>query len=398
MNHRLLPLLLGAALAGCSSGTFINDVSFLKSHTEVVILGEPGGSAQVAICPQLQGRVMTSTATGAGGISYGWINRELIASGERRLHINAYGGEDRFWMGPEGGQYSLFFAKGAPFDLAHWQTPAPIDSEPFELARRRPDSATLKKHLRLVNASGTTFEIELQREIRVLGPDDAGRILGVTTGLRVQWVGYESRNRVLNTGDREWTKETGMPSVWILGMFNPSPGTTVVIPFHDGPVEKLGPIVNDAYFGKVPADRLKVGDGVLFFKGDGQHRSKIGLSPRRSKGLMGSYDAENETLTIVQFSQPAGALDYVNSMWEQQARPFEGDAINSYNDGPAAPGAAPLGPFYELESSSPALNLKPGFPHQHVHRTFHFEGPESDLDAIARRTLGVGLEAIRKAF
>ncbi len=398
MSHRLLPLLLGAALAGCTSGTFMDDVSFLKSHTEVVILGEPGGSAQVAICPQLQGRVMTSTATGGGGVGYGWINRELIASGERRLHINAYGGEDRFWMGPEGGQYSLFFAKGAPFDLAHWQTPAPIDSEPFELARRRPDSATLKKHMRLVNASGTTFEIELQREIRVLGPDDAGRILGVTTGLHVQWVGYESRNRVLNTGDREWTKETGMPSVWILGMFYPSAGTTVVIPFHDGPVEKLGPVVNDAYFGKVPADRLKVGDGVLFFKGDGQFRSKIGISPRRSKGLMGSYDAENETLTIVQFSQPAGALDYVNSMWEQQVRPFDGDAINSYNDGEASPGAAPLGSFYELESSSPALNLKPGFPYQHVHRTFHFEGPESDLDAIARRTLGVGLDAIRKAF
>jgi len=33
---------------------------------------------------------------------YGWINRELVASGKRQKHINAFGGEDRFWLaGPE---------------------------------------------------------------------------------------------------------------------------------------------------------------------------------------------------------------------------------------------------------------------------------------------------------
>jgi hypothetical protein len=26
-------------------------------------------------------------------------------------HINVFGGEDRFWLGPEGGQFSIFFAK-----------------------------------------------------------------------------------------------------------------------------------------------------------------------------------------------------------------------------------------------------------------------------------------------
>ena len=33
----------------------------------------------------------------------------------------------RFWLGPEGGQYSLYFKPGDPFDLAHWQVPEPID-------------------------------------------------------------------------------------------------------------------------------------------------------------------------------------------------------------------------------------------------------------------------------
>ena len=39
----------------------------------------------------------------------GWLNREAIASGERKEHINVFGGEDRFWLGPEGGQFSIFF-------------------------------------------------------------------------------------------------------------------------------------------------------------------------------------------------------------------------------------------------------------------------------------------------
>jgi hypothetical protein len=103
-------------------------------------------------------------------------------------------------------------------------------------------------------------------------------------------------------------------------------------------------------------------------------------------------------LTIVTFTRPAGSERYVNSMWEVQKEPFAGDVINSYNDGPPAPGKPPLGPFYELETSSPALTLKPGETYTHVHRTFHFTGPEADLDAIARATLGVSLEAINNAF
>ena len=82
------------------------------------------GKAKVALVPAWQGRVMTSTMGGDTGPSFGWINRELIASGKILPHMNAFGGEDRFWLGPEGGQFSIFFAKGVPFDLEHWFTPA----------------------------------------------------------------------------------------------------------------------------------------------------------------------------------------------------------------------------------------------------------------------------------
>ena len=103
-------------------------------------------------------------------------------------------------------------------------------------------------------------------------------------------------------------------------------------------------------------------------------------------------------LTIVGFDLPAGAGDYVNSMWEIQKQPFAGDVVNSYNDGPPAPGAKPLGPFYELETSSPAAALLPGRePHP---RAPHDppRGRAAALDAVARRVLGVGLQEIRTAL
>ena len=114
--------------------------------------------------------------------------------------------------------------------------------------------------------------------------------------------------------------------------------------------------------------------------------------------FLGSYDAANQVLTIVQLSIPPNARDYVNSMWKIQDDPFAGDVVNSYNDGPASPGAKPLGPFYELESSSPAADLRPGETLAHVHTTIHLQGPEKALEAIARSVFGVGLKEIEAAF
>src|SRR5205085_1217971 len=173
---------------------------------------------------------------------------------------------------------------------------------------------------------------------------------------------------------------------------------TIALPFVSGTESTLGPAVNDAYFGKVPADRLIVKPSVVLFRGDGQYRSKIGLSPARAAATAGSYDALGHTLTLVQYTRPADSTRYVNSMWEIQREPYKGDVVNSYNDGPPEAGKPPLGPFYELETSSPALNLSPGEHYTHVHRTFHLVGPELELDRISRATLKVSLGGLPDAF
>jgi hypothetical protein len=398
-------LLLAALAAGCAKapkeaamGTpFKDDLEFLRANTKVLVLSDPAGQAMIALNPDLQGRVMTSTAAGPEGTSFGWMNRELLASKVNNPHMNAFGGEDRFWLGPEGGQFSIFFKKGEPFDLEHWFTPPPVNEGGYEIAVRSDRSVTFTKRMTLENYSGTVFEVEATRRVFLAG---AGFLesLGISLPAGVRMVGFGSDNEVKNVGTKPWTKDTGLLSIWILGMFNPSPETTIVVPFEPGPEGERGTVVNDAYFGKVPADRLIVADNVLFFKGDGLFRSKIGLSPRRAKNILGSYDAAGKTLTLALFLRPSGAMEYVNSMWEIQKEPFGGDVVNSYNDGPASPGAKPLGPFYELETSSPALALGPGESGSHRHMTFHFQGEEKDLDPIARKALGVGLDAIKSAF
>ena len=402
----LLAVCLGAAGCGAAdqpvapppTGPFASDLAFLRQHTELVLLTDASGTAQVAVAPAYQGRVMTSTTGGNDAPSFGWIGRAAIASGERQPHINVFGGEDRFWLGPEGGQYSLYFKSGDPFDLDHWQVPEAIDWGTWDVASQSASVVTFRKRLSLVNYSGTKMEIDVDRTVRLLSGSDVTTQLGESAGGAVRTVAFESSNTVTNVGRTQWQPSSGLVSTWILGMFTPSPETTIALPFATGPESTLGPAVNDTYFGKVPGDRLRVGDSVIFFKGDGQYRSKIGLSPSRARAIAGSYDAAGHVLTLVQYTRPADALRYVNSMWEIQREPYKGDVINSYNDGPPAPGRPPLGPFYELETSSPALSLSPGEHYTHVHRTFHLVGPEADLDRIARATLKVGLAELANAF
>lgn len=388
-----------------AEGGFADDVTFMKKHTEVVLLND--GDAAVAVAPAYQGRVMTSSYDRKAGPSFGWINRPVIEKGllseeekkgKLEEHIYIFGGEERFWLGPEGGQFAIFFKPGTKFEFSDWRTPPMIDTEAFELVGQTETSATFKHSAELVNFSGAKFKIGVGRTVKLVGKKEASGMLGVELGVGLKMVAYETDNSITNTGDNAWKPETGLLSIWMLGMYNPSPETTVVIPFKAGSENELGPKVNDTYFGKVPAEYLKVEEDVLFFRGDGTRRGKIGTGPKRSKGIAGSYDATGKVLNIVTYNVQDAPNGFVNSMWEHQKEPYAGDVINSYNDGSPEPGAPPLGPFYELETSSPAAALKPGETMRHVQRTFHIQGSEAALDPLAEQLLGVKLETIKTAF
>jgi len=376
----------------CKKGEYGYDLKLLQTYLKPLEL--KNGESRVLIAPEYQGRVLTSTSSGLKGFSYGWINHGLIEKNKVQKHINAYGGEERLWFGPEGGQFSIFFRKGEPFDFEHWQTPACIDTEPFNIVGNDSNSVTFTKNVKLNNYSGTEFQFDVFRKVSLISRDKAEKLLQAVLPSDVKMVAYQSENRIENTGTNEWTKTTGALSVWMLGMLNPSLGVTIVVPYKKG---DYGKIVNSSYFGEIPEDRLKTDDRAIYLKADGKYRSKIGIPPLRVLPRLGSYDAINKILTILECTVDTAATEYVNSAWKLQEKPFAGDVINAYNDGPLADGSQ-MGPFYELETSSKAGFLKPGEKLEHIQQTYHFQGNEEELNRIAEKVLGVSVEKIKSVF
>lgn len=377
-------------------GTYAYDVVFLEKHKiETIELKDTTSDARVLVVPGLQGRVMTSTDNVESGSSYGWINYNLVESGKVSSQFNPYGGEERFWIGPEGGAFSIYFKKGDEQVFANWQVPKEIDTEAFVVVEKSHEKVRFSKNFSLSNASGTAMNIGVERTVKIISKAEAEQILKLSIADSLNFVAFETDNILTNTGNADWTEQSGFLSIWLLCMFNPSEEGVVCIPFKTG--DDLGKIVTDDYFGKVPADRLIVKEGVLFFKTDGKYRSKIGIPPQRALPYCGSYDPQNKVLTLLWYSKPEVASKYVNSVWGAQDDPLRGDAVNSYNDGPTDDGSI-MGPFYEIESSSPAALLEAGEQIQHVQRIFHISGNENKLNEITEKLFGVSIEEIKSAF
>ncbi len=339
--------------------SFAADVEFLRAHGDVVVLESPRGG-KVAVSAKYQARIMTS-AFSADAPSLGWIHRDFIESGKTSTQFDNYGGEDRFWLGPEGGQLALYFAPGKPFEFSSWQTPHALQEGAWTITTSSSTQITLTRRLAVANYAGTVFDVAVERTIRLVEPDVLAHAKSIA---------YESTTTITNAGANAWTRESGMPSIWILAMFAPAADAKIVIPYRR---DANGAILNDAYFGKIASDRLHVDEAraCVVLTADGKSRGKIGLSPARTTGVLASYVPSTRTLTVVRTAPPDPSKPYVDNLWEKRANPYDGDAVNAYNDGPTEPGKGSLGGFYELETSSPAAELAPGASLTHTHSTLH---------------------------
>ena len=405
MNLRkfVLPVLSGLILNSCQSpkatedqyakGTFGYDLDFLKQKDSVVVLNSKDGNGQIIVSPKYQGKVFTSTAEGVNGKSFGWINYKTFAQTSIDPHMNAYGGEDRLWLGPEGGIFSLFFRPRTPMNFDNWHTPPAFDFESWKLTAHTDKSATLTKSTHAQNYLGQVYSLSIVRDINMLETADVKQLLGVDLDNKVKSVAFSTKNTIINSGTNAWTKQTGAPCLWNLDMFSPSPKTVIVVPYN---ANDTGKVATTDYFGEIPKDRIKFNNGILLFKADGKSRGKLGMPPNRAKTMAGSYDAQNNVLTIALFDLDPKAT-FLNQEWRTNRNPFVGDAVNAYNDGLLANGSQ-MGPFYEIESVSPGAFLKPGEALSHKHSVFHFTGDKDELNQIAQKTLGVSLADIEAAF
>lgn len=376
-------------------GSYAYDAQFLKDNgVEYIELVSSDGNSKVMIVPAWQGRVMTTSASGDDGDSYGWINYRFIQEEKVSPQFNPVGGEERFWLGPEGGPFSLYFKQGQEQVYENWIVPSVIDTEAFVIESQDSSNVRFVKDARLTNASGTVFDMNIERQVSLMGIEEVVTDFGLELPQNVKMVAYRSDNKITNTGNTSWTKKSGLISIWMLGCFNPSPTTTVFIPYKRN-VE--GAIVNDEYFGKIPEDRLIKEDGIIYFKIDGKYRSKLGLPALRATNLCGSYDSSKGVLTILWCSLPEVPSVYVNGQWGEQEEPYAGDVINSYNDGPVEDGSI-MGPFYEIETSSPGEELAPGASLVHIQKVIHIQGKDKQLAPIVQKLFGADLDVIKAKF
>ncbi len=377
-----------------NEGEFGYDLQFLKKQdSELIVL--MSGNSRVIISPKYQAKVFTSTASGEKGLSFGWINYK--AFNKEDAHMNAYGGENRLWLGPEGGKFSLFFKPGTKMVFDNWKTPAPFDNENWNVSTMDSQSVTLYKKMDLLNYAGTQLKLQVVRTVSILSRVQVNGLAGTNeSDDSLYAVGYETKNVLTNMGEQEWTEASGMPCIWILDMFKPSSATIVVVPFKNTRAEDFEKVATTNYFGEIPADRIKHNDSLIFFRADGKSRGKLGISANRARETAGSYDAENKVLSIILFNV-SEKKRYLNQEWNLTKPSFSGDAVNAYNDGPLSDGTQ-MGPFYEIESVSQAAFLKPRESIYHSHIVLHFTGNEKALNKIAIRMLGTGLEKINKSF
>ncbi len=370
------------------------DLSFLEKYAEgAIVLGE--GESYVAISPKLQGRVMTSTLGGDEGYSIGWINRDLIASGNSETHLKNFGGEDRLWIGPEGTELSVFFGAGDLFVGDNWRIPADLSKEPWELKARTNFQARLEKEANLENARGEKFKVRAMREISYISKANAAKILGVEIPESVRMVAFQSLNRITNLSEKTWSAETGILNLSVMSCFHANASTYAFIPYNPGAPEKIGGIIKDPYNESVGGDRLSIAPDYVRMRVDGTKLGEITMNPNRSKGIIGSYDSERNILTVITYIRPASPKKYLPANWRRTNDLFEGDALSVFNNGPAHQGTFKADKFYETSTYSPAIALEPGKSQLHVQRIFHFEGSEYELGLLSEKLLGIPMSKLR---
>ena len=409
-NNYVTIVLAGMMLCSCGNtskkeknmdeyekGTFGYDLRYLSQKDDnLIVLSGDDGLAQIIVSAKYQAKVFTSTANGLEGNSIGFVNYKFFDAGQVDEHMNGFGGENRFWLGPEGGKYSVYFKRDAAQVFDNWHTPKPIDIEPWDVSSKNERYVSFRKEMEVTNYLGYQLKLQVDRSVSLLDRTGIESGLNIVLKPNVKAVGYTTENTVVNLNDFEWTDKTGVICIWILDMFNPAPRALTFIPFMEGDEKELGTVVTSDYFGEIPADRLKIQNQMIYLKTDGNFRSKLGLNAKRTKAIAGNYDPDSKRLTITTFDVDRDAV-YLSQEWNPSKDPLRGDAMNAYNDGPLDDGSI-MGPFLELESVSPAAFLKPMQSMNHRHTVYHFTGEEVDLSQITEKLTGISISEMKKVF
>ena len=352
---------------------------------------------KIVVAPSLVGRVMGTTVSGSRGQVLGWVNQSAIEQGMNKAPandwgFNNFGGEERFWFAPEGGQFGLCMGRHLS-GLEHYHTPAAFNTQPFKVLDSDRNSVMMKSRMRLANAKGTKFVMDVTRAIRAA--DACPYTLGCQK--QVDFVGFESKNTVRNVDTKPVRRNQGALGMFLIGQFPSRARSIAIVPFKPGTNRQLGVPIREDYFacchkqGKplLPSrGKWKTGRDFSLFKTAGKTSGKIGIGRQRTIPRLGCLDLDSNELIIMDFDfYPEH--EYVASYWRNLKDPYDGDTANF-----AWPG--PLGDCYEMEALSPALFLQPGQTFSQRNRIFHIFGPDHIISELCQRFFNVSREIIEQ--
>lgn len=356
-----------------------------------IVLKHPGSAAALVVAPELVGRVMCSTFDAKAGEANAWINQGAVEKGKVDPVFNNFGGEERFWLAPEGGPFGLMFGqKKSAFE--NYTVQDGMSSLTYRVVGSDGRSVSMEAEMSLRNSGDTEFSLRVERRISLLASCPyASEMPGP-----FESVAFQSENIVTNLGASPWSRENGTLAIWCLGQFVEHPRVSVIVPIRPALRVLHSPPTVDEYFkdfclgGSFPSDRRVNFDEYVLLKADGKVRGKVGVKKERATGKLGSYNPNDDHLIIVDHDFYPD-LDYATGYWRCYDDPFNGDALSVYIDGPQRAGGSD-GLSYELETMSPALFLPPGQSFAYRNRTFHLRASRKAIGVVCKRFLKADIE------
>ncbi len=444
--------------------SYSNGLQFLESKTKVLELTNEFG-ARIAICPAWNGRVMTSTCGGIEGDSYGLIDVHSIETDTNQHSLrHCFGGEDQFTLSPNGGPFSLYYdtkgSEGNPASaLADYQesiqVPTGFVEGPFEVDfGTSSQSVRMRRTITATNISGARFDLDVVRSVRLLNEAGLQGILPDAAIVpleqpEVSFVAYESSNTIFNRG-AALSKNSGLVSIRVRGMFNATPYSVMLLPFRPGNEDELGPPIQSEFFGVSSRKRLHILNNAAVLRADGLLRGQIGVSRRRAIPHCAAIDFRTGVLTILAFNMPDNPVehDYLsNDYFEPGAdfpqsdflstreyyfknsvkptgraenetvcanelfsvpptttaeiakehlaeTPFSGEVVRAYNHGSLQGESKRSLPFFELDTYSPAKEMQKGESITHNQYTIHIFADSKTLEYLLRTIFNVDANLI----
>jgi len=376
MKYTFLILVLSLLAFGCKKSSEHNYqtlINKIKKQANIIELTTNNGNSRLIISPYHQGKIVASTYNGINGSINGWTDTSLLDS-----TTQISGGEERLWLGPLGSQFSFYYQQIKPLNEDNWKVPDEINQESYQLVTTTNNCVELTKQMHLTNFIGTTFNLKVDRKIKLFDKKSIQQNLNINFDDTTNFVAFETKNTLINKDTIPWTKTTGLIGLWSAGMYKGADDSVVIIPLKNhGTLDRS----IYKYMGALDKSRLQLKNNTILFKGDGKYRSKIGVKPEYAPTIYGCYTKSINRLTIIEYKKNNDNL-YANSYVSIQDKPYNGEAIPIYNNSEN---------FYELESNSPLKPMQPNDSLIHWHRVYHFSGNKSNLNKISETLLGINL-------